>query len=515
MALRCESCGVLNPAINRFCGQCGIKLEQTAIAPEEFGRESRAENPAGHVEVSADLPPEVIDFDNQIPLIASEGADRPHPLSPELAELAHDHLNREAELHDHLQHGGETHLDALAKKLRKKEAERASRMEILRWKEAELESRGVTMPWKFDNEVGVSASSGESVTDDVETAEAIMDAAASANQPDQPSEDWNIGAGEKSEENIEEKESVHAGLSNLSILGLDDDHVEYADEEPEAEESHSRRNLVLAVVAVTVILLGWQWRSIRDYGVASVRNGSAYLRNGWTQAENGLANAQDGLISAWYSWRQPKPSEQPIASAPPAVAENTSAPPIVADSTSAPSAIAESIPSPLSAPLPPRPSGARRAIGSSSKVSHKLPARQTARSSRSRWAKASSAAPSTTRHQPAAMSASAAMPEKTPAVAFDRTVASSGTASTPGAEEMNRATHASAPELRAVWLWRALAKGNPEAPVELAMIYEQGSGVARSCDQARVLLRSAAAKGNEQAKQDLQQLQRRGGCASR
>jgi hypothetical protein len=489
---------VQNPATNRFCGQCGIKLEQTAIAPEEFRQESRTENHAGHIEASADLPPEVIAFDKQIPLIASEGADRRHPLSPELADLAHDHLDREAELHDHLQHGSETHFDVLAKKLKKKEEERASRMEILRWKEAELESRGVIMPWNLDNEAGVNASAslGDSVTDDGKTAEAIMDAAAGADQPGQPSDHRNIAAEEKSDENFEEKEPVHAGLSSLSILGLDGDHVEYADEETEAEESHSRRNLVLAVVAVTVILLGWQWRLVRDYGVASVRNGSAYLQNGWTQAENGLANAQDGLISAWNSWRQPKPSEQPVASAPPTVADSS--------------------PSSNPAPLRRQPSGAPRAIGSSSNASHKLLARQTASSSRSRQA-----ASSATRHQPAAMSASAAMPEKTPAVAVNRTAdkavpsAHSGTASTPGAEEMNRAAHASAPELRAVWLWRALAKGNPEAPVELATIYEQGSGVARSCDQARILLRSAAAKGNEQARQDLQQLQHRGGCSAR
>ena len=116
MALKCESCGAQNPTTNHFCGQCGIKLEQPTIAPEEFWRESRTENPAGQVEASADLPPEVIDFDNQIPLIAREGTDRRHHPAHELAEVAHDHLDREAELHDHLQHGGETHFDALAKK---------------------------------------------------------------------------------------------------------------------------------------------------------------------------------------------------------------------------------------------------------------------------------------------------------------------------------------------------------------------------------------------------------------
>jgi TPR repeat protein len=80
---------------------------------------------------------------------------------------------------------------------------------------------------------------------------------------------------------------------------------------------------------------------------------------------------------------------------------------------------------------------------------------------------------------------------------------------------MNRAAHASDSEARAVWLWRAVGKGNPQAPVELARMYEQGNGVARSCDQAEVLLRSAAANGNEQAKISLQQMRIRGDCSAR
>jgi len=82
--------------------------------------------------------------------------------------------------------------------------------------------------------------------------------------------------------------------------------------------------------------------------------------------------------------------------------------------------------------------------------------------------------------------------------------------SLPGAEEMSRAARASDAEARAVWLWRALGKGNPQAPVELARMYQLGNGVVKSCDQAQVLLRSAAAKGNEQARLDLQQMRVRG-----
>jgi TPR repeat protein len=80
---------------------------------------------------------------------------------------------------------------------------------------------------------------------------------------------------------------------------------------------------------------------------------------------------------------------------------------------------------------------------------------------------------------------------------------------------MNRAVNASDAEARAAWLWRAVSKGNPEAPVELARMYEQGNGVVRSCGQAQVLLRSAAAKGNAQARLSLQQIRIRGGCSAR
>jgi TPR repeat protein len=45
-------------------------------------------------------------------------------------------------------------------------------------------------------------------------------------------------------------------------------------------------------------------------------------------------------------------------------------------------------------------------------------------------------------------------------------------------------------------------------------MYEDGEGVTQSCDQARILLTAAAAKGNAQAKLVLKQLQLDEGCAA-
>ena len=47
----------------------------------------------------------------------------------------------------------------------------------------------------------------------------------------------------------------------------------------------------------------------------------------------------------------------------------------------------------------------------------------------------------------------------------------------------------------AKWLWKSVAKHNAQATVLLADLYLKGNGVSKNCDQARVLLDSAARKG--------------------
>jgi hypothetical protein len=85
----------------------------------------------------------------------------------------------------------------------------------------------------------------------------------------------------------------------------------------------------------------------------------------------------------------------------------------------------------------------------------------------------------------------------------------------PGAEELAKAAKASDSAAASAWLWKAVAKGNPEAPVKLANLYIKGDGVAQSCDQATVLLRSAAADGNAAARSRLGSLYASGTCVPR
>lgn len=57
------------------------------------------------------------------------------------------------------------------------------------------------------------------------------------------------------------------------------------------------------------------------------------------------------------------------------------------------------------------------------------------------------------------------------------------------------------------WLWRSVAKHNGRATLLLADLYLRGDGVSKNCDQARVLLDSAARKGISGAGERIRNLQ--------
>jgi hypothetical protein len=57
------------------------------------------------------------------------------------------------------------------------------------------------------------------------------------------------------------------------------------------------------------------------------------------------------------------------------------------------------------------------------------------------------------------------------------------------------------------FLWKAIAKQNSEAVLLLSDLYARGDGVPHSCEQARVLLVSAAKKGSSAAAQKLRSVE--------
>jgi Sel1 repeat-containing protein len=84
-----------------------------------------------------------------------------------------------------------------------------------------------------------------------------------------------------------------------------------------------------------------------------------------------------------------------------------------------------------------------------------------------------------------------------------------------GAEELataQRFLHGSPGQARdtaeaAKWLWKSIAKHNGPAMLDLADLYLKGDGVSKNCDQARVLLDSAARRGMAGAGARLRNLQ--------
>ena len=85
----------------------------------------------------------------------------------------------------------------------------------------------------------------------------------------------------------------------------------------------------------------------------------------------------------------------------------------------------------------------------------------------------------------------------------------------PGAHEMMRAEQAKTAAGRSEWLWKATARGNPDAPLQLAELYVSGDGVPRSCEQAVVLLKTAALGNNARACNRLASLYTTGTCVQR
>jgi hypothetical protein len=62
-------------------------------------------------------------------------------------------------------------------------------------------------------------------------------------------------------------------------------------------------------------------------------------------------------------------------------------------------------------------------------------------------------------------------------------------------------------------LWAAVEKGNTSAEIDLAELFREGRGVAKNCDQTRILLTAAARKGSAEARKQLEAF-RREGCSN-
>ena len=304
-------------------------------------------------------------------------------------------------------------------------------------------------------------------------------------------------------------------IGGPSFLGLSDPPQTWASsvgvEEGEyaPSSSHWRAWLAIAVVLVLAVLGVMEWRSQvnqTDNGPVQVirakirslrQSAMSEIASESAPAGNSAAAANDNSKPEMQVQEQPKP--QPPSAQPatppeqPASAQPTQPPAVSSEAPTEPSgtpATKSETPAPKSGPQP--------------KPSQPAPAASPEESN------SKQASTITAQKPPAAKPSSKRQAE---ANTDDQEVITKQFV--PGGDEMTKAKNASDSAAEAAWLWKATAKGNPDAPVELANMYIQGDGVPRSCEQAMVLLKTAAAKENAHARNRLASMYATGTCVQR
>lgn len=437
----CPACEHINPDENNFCGRCGGNLRasdgnngsQSLIAETLQHSPGRSGTPH-----NVELSPELVEFDKQIPLIATPGTDRrqniPEHLREELRAAIDkmEHGNRNEE-HQAVRAGDPAAADALNHAY------------------GSFEPRPATIAPNPALDIPPSP------------------AATKSNYLDMSPTDVNSSM----------------RLSGPSFLGLGDTSAEFAEDEP--ERSHTRRNLALLTLLILCGLGAAQWKSLRDFGLEYIHNGTVSLST---------------------------LKKQVPAAKPPAATPDTS----IQTPTGAASANSNSKPNIEVAPVnsdqkaaqnqtQPSPTNATQTDGSPLVNNENVALPPSTPSAMSALAGTkNSLTPGIAKEEPAEK------PVTISKTAERRKEEPPTTEPQLGNAELRQADAAASPEIQASLLWKAIKLGNPEAPVRLAEMYIAGRGVPQNCEQAIILLRSAATHKNARARGKMGALYATGQC---
>ncbi len=304
------------------------------------------------------------------------------------------------------------------------------------------------------------------------------------------------------------KPAATSGTSTIvgpSFLGLSDP-PEYVEpsilETEEAEPASGRWRLWLAAAVILLFagLGAMEWRSQRSQGGnGPVEVIKAKIRD--LRHQNAPEAGTDDKGAAGANDSNAKPEMQ-VQEQPQPSPQNQMTPASGTKSGTAAAALTASTTTPTGNPVP---AGAKTPAKETAAAQDKL-------AGSAANAAANQATPKPAPPQPAPQTA-AEKPK--PAAAASDNQDATGNQATPGAEEMAKARNASDSAAAAAWLWKATAKGNPDAPVQLADLYVKGDGVPRSCEQAVVLLKTAAEKENARARSRLAAMYATGSCVTR
>ena len=315
-------------------------------------------------------------------------------------------------------------------------------------------------------------------------------------------------------------------VSGPSFLGLGTQDYLMEEQEP---HSHTRRNVLLLVLIIIAVLGFLEWRATsrgesanpmevlhlkipkkKGQGQVEVMQGSANNSGPNATTDNSAStsasnNAKPDLIAepnqaATQNGSQGTPNATSSANTTATDSGNSAAtnsetnaapPPNATASSQTPSAPPEAA-KPVTTANSQPPSAAKPAPA---KPSSKPAATEVAKATPPRGAKPSSIPQSdASASTPAASEADASLYA--------------------GGFELQRGKAAGATEEGRMWLWKAVAKGNGEAPVLLADMYLQGTGVSKDCEQAVLLLNAAAKKSNPRARSKLGSMYATGQCVA-
>ncbi len=305
------------------------------------------------------------------------------------------------------------------------------------------------------------------------------------------------------------------GLSDAPLIaaeGLSSEAIE--DDEP--PRSHWRGWVAVAILLIFVVLGIIQWRAqAGQSGTGPLQIIKAKLHS-WRQGPEKPTGADQTAASTSPAVANPQPetqSAQQTTPQAPAPSTATTVPLTTPSAASTTTAQTKGLPSTTthSSPALPKPttSANSQSPPTISNSASAIPAEKPAAAPP--ISASGEAAPPSSQPAPTTPDNSAAKPARR---ADNSAVPASG-AGAPGADEMLKAKNASDSAAAAAWLWKATAKGNPEAPVQLADMYIKGNGVPRSCEQAVVLLKTAAEKENALARNRLASMYATGNCVPR
>ena len=284
-------------------------------------------------------------------------------------------------------------------------------------------------------------------------------------------------------------------------------------EPSEVEESHAGRKLLLIVLLLIVlgaVLLGVAYENgyREQIGAAIERVGST------------VAGGPDSTTSSAPAPASTTPANSPANSSPSSVAPQNSSPSATPNSAPPAAAPSQTTPAPTAPPRSSTATGSSPASAtdaSQNLAQAKPPASDNSASGQSAQASpGQSAGQNSTPPANAAQSAnqdSAQKHAQKPPQPVASAPTSADLAESAAQSEFLRAqqylTGSGVPQdpaTAAEWFWRSLEAGNTAAAVPLADLYIAGKGVSRSCQQARILLDTAARKGNADAVRKLAEL---------